>query len=133
MEIDFKDKKLRELCEQQRVAERKLGAACARKLRSRLADPGPAELVRLHLRRIAEVNPAIASTFKKAGEVVSLAGGTAQFLNQAIAVAFTAILSSVVTYVLLKLIGATIGLRVGAEEEHSGLDVSEHGESAYNE
>ena len=81
----------------------------------------------------AEVNPAIASTFKKAGEVVSLAGGTAQFLNQAIAVAFTAILSSVVTYVLLKLIGATIGLRVGAEEEHSGLDVSEHGESAYNE
>lgn len=38
MEIDFKDKKLRELCEQQRVAERKLGAACARKLRSRLAD-----------------------------------------------------------------------------------------------
>ena len=38
MEIDFKDKKLRELCEQKRVAERKLGAACARKLRSRLAD-----------------------------------------------------------------------------------------------
>lgn len=38
MEIDFKDKKLRELCEQERVAERKLGAACARKLRSRLAD-----------------------------------------------------------------------------------------------
>jgi proteic killer suppression protein len=38
VEIDFKDKKLRELCEQERVAERKLGAVCARKLRSRLAD-----------------------------------------------------------------------------------------------
>jgi proteic killer suppression protein len=38
MEIDFKDKKLRELCEQRVAMERKLGAACARKLRSRLAD-----------------------------------------------------------------------------------------------
>ena len=37
------------------------------------------------------------------------------------------------TFVFLKLIGATVGLRVEAEEEHSGLDVSEHGESAYNE
>ena len=38
MEIDFKDKKLRELCEQRGMAERKLGPPCARKLRSRLAD-----------------------------------------------------------------------------------------------
>ena len=38
MEIDFKDGKLRDLCEKQRVARRKLGDACARKLRSRLAD-----------------------------------------------------------------------------------------------
>lgn len=38
MEIRFKEKKLRDLCEQHRLAERRLGAACARKLRSRLAD-----------------------------------------------------------------------------------------------
>ena len=38
MEINFKDKKIRELCEKQAVADRKLGAACARKLRSRLSD-----------------------------------------------------------------------------------------------
>lgn len=38
MEIDFKDNKLRELCERRVTAERKLGAPCARKLRSRLAD-----------------------------------------------------------------------------------------------
>ncbi len=81
----------------------------------------------------ADVNPAIATTFKKGGEVVSLAGGAAQFFNQAIAVAFTAVLSVIATFVLLKVIGATIGLRVEAEDEHSGLDVSEHGESAYNE
>lgn len=38
MEINFKDKKTRELCEKKAVAERKLGAACARKLRTRLSD-----------------------------------------------------------------------------------------------
>jgi proteic killer suppression protein len=38
MEFSFKDKKLRELCEGRGVAERKLGAPCARKLRARLAD-----------------------------------------------------------------------------------------------
>lgn len=38
MEINFKDKKIRDLCEKQAVAEKKLGAACARKLRARLSD-----------------------------------------------------------------------------------------------
>lgn len=38
MEINFKDKKVRELCEGQAAAEKKLGAACARKLRTRLSD-----------------------------------------------------------------------------------------------
>lgn len=36
MEFRFKDKKIRELCEKQAVAERKLGAASARKLKVRL-------------------------------------------------------------------------------------------------
>ena len=81
----------------------------------------------------AEVNPAIASTFQKNGAVVSLVGGSGQFVNQIIAIGVTFILSSVVTFILLKIIGAVIGLRVDAEAEHSGLDVSQHGESAYNE
>lgn len=38
LEINFKDKKLRELCEKKAVAERKLGTACARRLRTRLDD-----------------------------------------------------------------------------------------------
>ncbi|MDP1527886.1 type II toxin-antitoxin system RelE/ParE family toxin [Rhodoferax sp.] len=38
MEIRYKDKKVRELCEKKAVAEKKLGAACAGKLRSRLSD-----------------------------------------------------------------------------------------------
>ena len=36
MEIHFKDKKIRALCEERTVAEKKLGAACAGKLRVRL-------------------------------------------------------------------------------------------------
>lgn len=38
MEIHFKNKKIRELCEKRAVAEKKLGVACARKLRARLDD-----------------------------------------------------------------------------------------------
>jgi len=37
----------------------------------------------------AAVNPAIATTFMKGGAVVSLAGGSAQFINQLIGVGFT--------------------------------------------
>jgi Amt family ammonium transporter len=81
----------------------------------------------------AEVNPAIASTFQKNGATVSLAGSTGQLLNQFIGIAVTFVLSAVATYILLKIIKATLGLRVDAEAEHSGLDVSEHGETAYNE
>lgn len=36
MEIRYKDKKIRDLCEKQAVAEKKLGAASARKLKVRL-------------------------------------------------------------------------------------------------
>ena len=81
----------------------------------------------------AEVNPAIASTFKKDGVLVSLAGSGGQFVNQLIAVLFTAALAAIVTFILLKIIKAVVGLRVDDEAEHVGLDVSEHGENAYNE
>ena len=38
MKITFRDRKLRRLCEDHRFAQKKLGADCARKLRTRLAD-----------------------------------------------------------------------------------------------
>ena len=38
MKFNFKDKKIRELCEKRAVADKKLGADCARKLRARLDD-----------------------------------------------------------------------------------------------
>lgn len=38
LEIRFKDKKIRELCEKRAVANKKLGADCARKLYTRLSE-----------------------------------------------------------------------------------------------
>lgn len=38
MEITFRDRKLRRLCEERSFAQKKLGADCARKLRARLSD-----------------------------------------------------------------------------------------------
>ena len=81
----------------------------------------------------SEVNASIGSTFKVGGTVVSLAGGSTQLLHQAAGIGITALLSGVVTFVLLKIISATVGLRVAHEDEHNGLDLSDHGESAYNE
>jgi Amt family ammonium transporter len=80
-----------------------------------------------------EVNPAIAATYHVAGAPLSLAGGAGQFVNQLKAVAFTIALSGGTSYILLKLVDKTVGLRVDIEDESVGLDVSQHGERAYNE
>jgi len=81
----------------------------------------------------AEINPAIATTFRSNGAVVSLAGGAGQLWNQAIGIAATVLLAGVATLVILKVVDALVGLRVEPEDENAGLDVSQHGESAYNE
>ena len=79
------------------------------------------------------VNPAIASQFQVDGVIHSLAGGPGQFLNQAIGVVFTATFAGFSTFILFKLVDALVGMRVDEEEEFSGLDIAEHGESAYSE
>ena len=60
-----------------------------------------------------------------------LYGNPGQLGIQAIAVAIVWVYSGAVTFVLLKVIDATIGLRVGEEDEEMGLDRSQHGEPAY--
>ena len=81
----------------------------------------------------AAVNPAIATTFQANGTAVSLAGSTGQFFNQLKAVLFTAGLGAIATFIILKLVDVTLGLRVDQEDESVGLDLSQHGERAYNE
>jgi len=80
-----------------------------------------------------DVNPAIATTFMKNGAAVSLAGGGAQFVNQLLAVVFTLALGGIGTFIILKIVGAVTTLRVSQEDEFAGLDLSQHGERAYNE
>jgi Amt family ammonium transporter len=55
-------------------------------------------------------------------------GGMSLFINQVIAAGATIIYCAVVTFILLKIVDAIIGLRVTDEEEREGLDVVLHGE-----
>jgi ammonium transporter, Amt family len=80
-----------------------------------------------------KVNQLILSTYKVNGQIVSLAGGSAQFLNQLKAVVFTMVFAGAGTFVLLKIVNAVSSLRVSEEEETLGIDLSQHGESAYND
>jgi Amt family ammonium transporter len=50
---------------------------------------------------------------------------------QALGVIITVVWSGLITFIVFKLIKATIGLRPSEETEREGLDISEHGERAY--
>jgi Amt family ammonium transporter len=58
-------------------------------------------------------------------------GGLSLLGEQAIAVGAAGAWAAIVTFVLLKAIQLTIGLRVDEEIEHDGLDLALHDESAY--
>lgn len=66
-----------------------------------------------------------------AGNNGLLFGNAAQLKVQAIGVLATMAYSLVVTFVLLKVLDAVMGLRVSDEEEVIGLDITQHEESAY--
>ena len=52
---------------------------------------------------------------------------------QLLALGVTIVWSAVATVVIMFIVKATIGIRVSQEDEDKGLDLSEHGESAYDE
>jgi Amt family ammonium transporter len=56
-------------------------------------------------------------------------GHPGQILTQAYGVGFTIIYDVIVSFILLKIIDVTIGLRVTEDEEREGLDITQHGES----
>ncbi len=60
-----------------------------------------------------------------------LSGNVHQFIVQVIAVAVSIVYAGFMTFVILKVIQAIIGLRVEAEEEVTGLDLTSHGETGY--
>ena len=55
-----------------------------------------------------------------------------QLWVQAKAVLITIVWSGVVSFVAYKVVDVTIGLRVNEEDEREGLDITSHGEAAYN-
>jgi len=63
---------------------------------------------------------------------VGYPGIGAQLLIQAKAVLVSVIWSGVVAFVAYKIVDIVVGLRVPEEEEREGLDITAHGESAYN-
>ncbi len=58
-------------------------------------------------------------------------GNPAQLGIQLVAVAVTLVYCFVVAFILLKVVDAIVGLRVDEEDEVAGLDLSQHGETAY--
>ena len=55
-----------------------------------------------------------------------------QLITQAIGIAVAAAWSGIVTFGILAIYKATSRLRVSQEEEHDGLDLTAHGERAYD-
>ena len=73
--------------------------------------------------------PALGGTGGLTPDTFSMA---AQVWIQTKSVLFTIVWSGVVSVVLYKLVDMTVGLRVTEEQERQGLDISSHGETAYN-
>jgi len=67
----------------------------------------------------------------EAGTSGLLAGNPMQFLVQLLTIVIVIVFAFGVTFVISKLLDRFVGLRVSANEEEVGLDISEHGEKAY--
>jgi Amt family ammonium transporter len=62
----------------------------------------------------------------------AIEGNWHQVLNQLVGVVIAWVISIVGTLILLKIVDATIGLRVTREDEIEGLDLTQHGEEGYD-
>lgn len=59
-------------------------------------------------------------------------GGFKLLMLQTLAVVVTIVFTVVMSWIILKILDATMGLRVDTGEEQMGLDLTQHGESAYS-
>ena len=71
--------------------------------------------------------------FASIGATGLLGGNSAQFVSQIIAVVATIVYTSVLTFIILKVIDQVLGLRVSDADEKTGLDESIFGEKAFSE
>jgi Amt family ammonium transporter len=61
----------------------------------------------------------------------AIEGNWRQVLNQGVGVLIAIVLSVAGTWILLKLVDLTIGLRMSGESELTGMDLTQHGEEGY--
>lgn len=61
-----------------------------------------------------------------------LYGNPSLLWTQLLAVGVVIIYAAAISFILLKFVDATLGLRVSSTDEESGLDASQHGETAYH-
>jgi Amt family ammonium transporter len=66
-----------------------------------------------------------------AADLLGLIEGGWVIKGQIVAVVITWILAAIGTFIILKVLDATMGLRVSREAEMEGLDLSQHGEEGY--
>jgi ammonium transporter, Amt family len=80
------------------------------------------------------VNPALGGSgvYDYAADAVAAYSLSGQLTSQLWGICVTIVWSGVVSLIALYIIKATIGLRVSEQEEREGLDVTTHGERAYN-
>jgi len=71
------------------------------------------------------------TTVNSAGANGLFYGNPAQFIIQLKAVAVTVVYSGVVSFILLKVVDALIGLRATEQNERIGLDLTDHRETGY--
>jgi Amt family ammonium transporter len=71
-------------------------------------------------------------TINAAGADGLFYGNPSQLWNQLIGIVAAGALGFVMTWIILKILDLTMGLRVTEEEEVDGLDLSQHSETAYS-
>jgi ammonia channel protein AmtB len=107
------------------------GAVCylAVQLKSRTGFDDSLDVVGVHL--VGGLIGALLTGVLASTAVNAVEGGLAQLGKQAIAAGITLAFSFVATLAILKVVDLVFGVRVTEEEEESGLDLSQHAESAY--
>jgi ammonium transporter, Amt family len=78
------------------------------------------------------INPIFKDASGKVLPSGAIQGNFHQILNQLVGVAIAWVMALVGTLILLKIVDLVIGLRVPAEEEAEGLDLTQHGEEGYH-
>lgn len=82
---------------------------------------------------VSVINPAFGTDASgKPAPTGVLDGHWSQLLNQCAGIAIAWVISAIGTLVLLFIVDKIIGLRVSAEEENAGLDLTQHGEEGYD-